>query len=395
MPALGKLIQGNSESQLANSFVGSVKVVAAAYLAFRYLPKVSTDPMMPCYAAAALSLGAPVTHLSSSTKKGHYWLAARGLTTLLAGLQLGALLHCGKLMTPANRLAAGLTLFAAQDLVVVKSMILHYSRKAASHQHPFHQLADEDIALVPGLVARGFDINAVSNKGATVLHHAAWNGQAAFVKELIKKHQLDVNATNNDGNTPLHDAAYSGQSKAFAALVENGADISAVSNKGATVLHHAAWNGQAAFIEELVEKYRLDVNATNDDGNTPLHHAAHSGQSKAFAALVENGADINNAVSDKGATVLHHAAYGGQAAFIEELVEKYRLDVNATNDDGNTPLHDAARNNRADAIKKLLRLGASTDATNNRKQTALQGARAKGYVEAIEALMAEAAAQNA
>lgn len=82
------------------------------------------------------------------------------------------------------------------------------------------------------------DITVNDDKGNTILHVAAENGDSETIKLLIGK-GADVSATNEDGYTPLVNAAKKGDLESVKTLIEDGG-ADATDN---AVLHFAAWKG--------------------------------------------------------------------------------------------------------------------------------------------------------
>lgn len=95
-------------------------------------------------------------------------------------------------------------------------------------------------AQVMTLIAKGANVNAKSNDGATPLHMAAGYGYKG-VAELLLSKGADLNATYSHGLTPLHLAASSGHKTVTKLLIAKGANVNAKSdgNDGLTPLFMA------------------------------------------------------------------------------------------------------------------------------------------------------------
>ncbi len=115
------------------------------------------------------------------------------------------------------------------------------------------------------------DLGARNQKGKTLLHLAAYEGQLEAVKCLVAR-EANLEARDNDGGTPLSYAASQGHLKVVKYLEKWGADINVVDNEGCTPLRWAA-----VFCCFDVEKYLLEQGAAfgraKQDG-TPSNFAS-------------------------------------------------------------------------------------------------------------------------
>jgi ankyrin repeat protein len=143
--------------------------------------------------------------------------------------------------------------------------------------------------------------------------------------------------------TPLHTAAWQGDVAAIRELVKNGADVNVTDDAGATPLYWAARGGhrmgphqckgeaanRPAVIATLIE---LGANPNVQDrrpqgfgrasGWTPLVVALHHKQFKSAAVLLEKGADPNIR-SDQGMSAMDMArAEGAPKGLIDLIVAK-------------------------------------------------------------------------
>ena len=79
---------------------------------------------------------------------------------------------------------------------------------------------------------------AMSMRGATALHEAAWNGHKEVV-ELLLSQGADKNATDHEGKTVLHSAAWRGNKEIVELLLSKNAEINIKDKFGWTALHLA------------------------------------------------------------------------------------------------------------------------------------------------------------
>ncbi|KAK1429310.1 hypothetical protein QVD17_11516 [Tagetes erecta] len=112
-----------------------------------------------------------------------------------------------------------------------------------------------DIRTVKRLLESGVATNESDQHGWTILHRAAFMGQADIVQILIKK-GADIDARDEDGYTPLHCAVETGHAKVIEMIVKNGADVDARTNKGATAMEIAVSLNYTGVIRVLKDSSR-------------------------------------------------------------------------------------------------------------------------------------------
>ncbi len=72
------------------------------------------------------------------------------------------------------------------------------------------------------------------------MHHAALNGHAAVVEELLRR-GASVSSKDLDGYTPLHAAADGGCCQVIQVLAAKGADLNVAAKEGLTALAIATY----------------------------------------------------------------------------------------------------------------------------------------------------------
>ncbi|XP_035269070.1 CARD- and ANK-containing Inflammasome Adaptor Protein [Anguilla anguilla] len=162
----------------------------------------------------------------------------------------------------------------------------------------------------------------------------------------------------------IYDAAAMGNLSLLESLLK-GNDVNNVSSSQETLLHIAAQHGQLSIVEFLISKgARLDMK--DGQGYTALHRAAEKGHTSTAQALMRAGADIY-AMDKKSKMPLHLAARNRHLSTVKAMVEEeIRLFKNQK-----TFLHMAAVEDNVNLALILLESGASVDARDNQKKTAL------------------------
>ncbi|RHZ72235.1 hypothetical protein CDV55_108814 [Aspergillus turcosus] len=127
-------------------------------------------------------------------------------------------------------------------------------------------------AAVQKLIELGADVNAVDERGHSVLHLAvtpeSYNEieTSTRIAKLLLENGAMIEARSLSGKTPLHKAVLDSNIQALELLLDYGADIMARDNQGMTALHYAVrWPDFYETIVLLVER-GSDVDATNNDG---------------------------------------------------------------------------------------------------------------------------------
>ncbi|OXU20402.1 hypothetical protein TSAR_008714 [Trichomalopsis sarcophagae] len=118
------------------------------------------------------------------------------------------------------------------------------------------------------LLAKGVNVNSVTDTGQTVLHTAVIARNKVMVK-LLLEHGANVNGKNNYGESPLYCAVKSKNNRIVEFLLKKGADVNDKRNDGRTALHGAVEIEDTNMIHILLE-YEADINAKDDKEKSPL-----------------------------------------------------------------------------------------------------------------------------
>ena len=197
-----------------------------------------------------------------------------------------------------------------------------------------------------------------ADSGATVLHHAALQGDADLVRHLIER-GADIQATTGDGANPMHWAAMGRDGGAvIPLLLAGGLSADTPGPLGLTPMHLAALFGRPAALDALLAGGGKP-GPTNATGVTPLHLAASSATAE---TLLKGGAALD-APDGTGATPFMWAHTRELARFLRER----GADINARENwrsfvrEG-TPLAKAAYQGDNDRARWLLEEGADPNA---------------------------------
>ena len=187
------------------------------------------------------------------------------------------------IMDEANRLIKAFFHSISEGRSMLNSEPALIEARTSLGETPLHYLAVENqLEAVQALVARGAEVNTVSDVGGTPLSEAASLGHARMVKYL-----LSVGAgTSLEGQTEpaLNEAVRSGSLEIARVLIESGADVNARNDVGECALHIAAEKNNIEMVRLLVTA-GADLNSKRIFDETPLDIAIRLGASNAEAEL--------------------------------------------------------------------------------------------------------------
>ncbi|XP_062568050.1 serine/threonine-protein phosphatase 6 regulatory ankyrin repeat subunit B-like [Saccostrea cucullata] len=195
--------------------------------------------------------------------------------------------------------------------------------------------------IVSLLIEKGMDFNALSNGGKTILHIACLNGKIEVCEYLVNDYPHLLEVKDKSINTVLHDAAWEGNAQIVKLLIEKKMDIYSVQGYGETILHQCCCSGKMEMCEYLVKPFSDLLEIRDNDGNTVLHSACSGGSLEIVSFLIENGMDIDT-LSNDGESILQIACLNGKVEVCEYLIENYPHLLDVRDKSSNTVLHDAA-----------------------------------------------------
>jgi ankyrin repeat protein len=249
--------------------------------------------------------------------------------------------------------------------------------------------AKGNLEAVVALVQCRANLNAhATGDRRSALHLAAADGNFEMC-EFLLEHKADVHAKDRWGGGALGDAMRGGHTKITKLLQAHGAlggddDPRSTSMSNAEKMCQAASRGDIEAIKKLVGQ-GCPVNEADYDKRSPLHLAAAEGHLQVVEFLILYGADVRS--RDRwGGDPLKDALRGGHAK-VQQVLRKAGArggtdDHSDHMDMGDRMCHSAAKGN-LEQIQKLVAKGASVDACDYDKRSALHLSAAEGHYEVV------------
>ena len=238
------------------------------------------------------------------------------------------------------------------------------------------------------LLKRGVaDINMADSDG-TLLCHAAVEGYANIVRELLSMPGVDVNLAGQARATPLFLAAWNGNAKVVEVLLgARGINVNLATAAGATPLYIAAERGHMEVVKLLLAAPGINVNRQRWDKATPLFVAADMGYLEVVKLLLAAPAINVNPVAPDGGTPLMMATQNGDEKMVDLLLAAPGINIDIQAPDGVTVLYVAAQENYPGIVGRLIRWGADVNLAPSEGATPLYLAAYCGYPEVARILL--------
>ena len=164
-----------------------------------------------------------------------------------------------------------------------------------------------------------------SPKNSGLLSSAAWNGDLAMLKYLMKEVGLDPNNQSNGSYPALASAASSGQTQAAELLLEQGANPNVQIEREGLPLMIAANRGHIEIVRILLA-YGTDVNPTSAHKALPIWSAMSTRKRNkvAMTNLIADHMNLNllRTGYDNRVTLLTIAAALGRNELVQELLQE-------------------------------------------------------------------------
>lgn len=254
-----------------------------------------------------------------------------------------------------------------------------------------HSVHHNHVDCVDLLVARGANVNHISNIGTTALHEAAFHADASMINRLLASGG-DPTILDQGNRSALHWSTDNPSTDTLEALLLAGGsvhasgkrlDINAVATDGMTAAMYAAYNDRSHHLAILVKR-GADLEEKDVDGKTAYHWAVHRRDAKCLKKILDMPSTF---YKDKlGRTVAHICGELGGKDAVAAIVEARADAINDPDKDGRTPLMWAAACNNKVVLQALLAEGAGLAVKDNTGTTALGHAQAMGNKQCIEIL---------
>ncbi|MBL8305668.1 MAG: ankyrin repeat domain-containing protein [Rubrivivax sp.] len=186
--------------------------------------------------------------------------------------------------------------------------------RADAHVEFFRAIGVDDVGTVRTLLERGFDPNALSERGQTGLYLAMREGAPRVAAVLLAHPEIRIDAANAVGETALMMAALRGQVDWLPRLLDKGA---ALERTGWTALHYAASGPETRAVALLLDR-GARIDAPSPNRSTALMMAARYGPESSVDLLLARGADLRLR-NDLGLGAADFARLGGREALAERL----------------------------------------------------------------------------
>ena len=188
------------------------------------------------------------------------------------------------------------------------------SAHAGSYEDFFTAIARDNASEITGLLKRGFDVNSRSTKGQHGLFEALQKDSQKAAVALLESAALDVNALNDKGESLLMMAALKGKVALCELLLKRGAKVN---KEGWTPLHYAAIGPEPQTVALMLAR-GAELEAESPNKNTALMMAVRFGPEASVDLLLAQGADLKR-VNAGGWNAVELAANAGREELSKRL----------------------------------------------------------------------------
>ncbi|KAI0222366.1 hypothetical protein LSAT2_026377, partial [Lamellibrachia satsuma] len=257
-----------------------------------------------------------------------------------------------------------------------------------------------DTDYVKALLDQMKDLNKTDENGRTILHRAAFHGNAVVVRDLVAR-KADVNKADQSLKTPLMCAAEVNADDIVKFLVDHGADVSKTDGFGRSALHFAVRKSTVAAVQCLLAA-DADATTKDDRGMTPLHYAYVDSKILERTHPREEETDLLECLINSyaaGQTYCTDQEFLSIAEILIKMSEssdtivKLMMDnvchISVQNDSGTNALHYAAHFNKPKIVRWLIQHGVDVNVANNDGWQAIHYAAMSGNVVSATDILAQ------
>lgn len=239
------------------------------------------------------------------------------------------------------------------DVEALKSRVERINATDQKNQHlGFYAVRQKAHAVLTWLLKEGVDLHAVNKHGETVLHVAAYLGDAEACRMVIDA-SAEVEAANKNNQTPLMYAAQKGNIDCLNALLKAGADVTTKDYEGCHALFYAIKSKRLRIVDRLLES-GAPVHWLNDKHESLIHIVCAHGLPSIFERLIEQGVNPYQK-NIYHQTALHYAVLEPMESLTDRLID---LGLSSYDKDhfGESPYDRAELNGYDAAVLKFTRL---------------------------------------
>jgi uncharacterized protein len=200
------------------------------------------------------------------------------------------------------------------QMILMAAAAVSTGAQAGSYDDFFTAITRDNPSEITELLKRGFDVNSRSTKGQVGLFEALQKDSQKAVVALLESDALDVNAVNDKGESVLMMAALKGRVELCETLIKRGARVN---KEGWTPLHYAATGPEPKTVSLLLAR-GAELEAESPNKNTALMMAVRYGPEASVDLLLAQGADLTR-VNAGGWNAVELAANVGREVLSKRL----------------------------------------------------------------------------